>query len=1037
MSTVIAALPVVPSAAARDLAEEARVPMHQEVAIQLRLLGHPCVVLGNGDAPLSPTRPTQLLAYLAVRKTWQRRDDVARLFWPDSTSKAAYSNLRSLLCRVAAAAPFAPIESPAHALRLNVASDLDELRATVQRGDPESLVRIGMADLLPGFEHDATEPYVRWLESEREALVQQWKAAVQSLLARGTKPVEQREALAQHWALRCPHDEDAVRARLLLAREQGQLRAAQAIYEEFQARLKDEFGVNPSRELQRFARDTAQAFIPNGATASMLPGQATAPNHARPRLFGRRLEMQQLRSLLLDSAERLVTLTGPGGVGKTTLLAALHANLLDEGRRDAHLVDASAVRGAQGVIAAIASALGIEGLHGPGNAAGLAATLRDRPCLLVIDGAEQDGLAAPFTLLLERCPNTRILLAARRRLHADIEHVQVLDGFPLPDTGETDIDVLGANDAVGYFLELMRRAGRPASPAHDAATVAELVHALEGLPLALSLLAPLTHVYSLRQLLDIVRAHVAGQAAPDSPDVDELMPALMGSFQRSWGELSPVEQAALARLAVFPASFDVTAARAVAATQLPVINSLIDRSLLRAHGTSRLSLHASIRACVRKVSPRGDEAEAAYLEFYTRRLVELAEIARHKSVRPVRDFLREEAAHVEHAWQLALEQRNYSALLRLAESLINHTDETWASYGAWFGHAEPIVRHDAGAPNSLKALLLAGDALFMREIGKFDIAKSRAREALRMGQLARHREAMSYAMAALAFACVATGQVREAQALLDRHQALCRDHCGETFRVDELSLRAILSNISGDFDSAMRAQDQVIDICRRFEDSNVVVLAILNQSEICSIAGDSSRAALLADQAVDEAEAPDVHADVKAYALMHAANAQLDVGQPGQARACIDRAVAIARDHPLSLIHHCRLQIALAAVAVAERDLPLASQDLAAVLETIGRGELQHLTDRALVVAAKWFHQAGDRQACIESLCAIVTGKYTVRPPSAAQKMLRELGEAQPEPGAAILGAPKTAIEVATATRLRILALVESGSGGLRATHQA
>ena len=149
-----------------------------EPSIRLRLFGLPSVSIAGSETPLAPTRPGQLLAYLAVSGTWQSRDDVAQLFWPDRDGKAAYGNLRNLLTKAHAAFPFAAIESSQHALRWTAPSDLGDFDAALQLKDWPSAARIGADELLHGFDDAASEPYLRWLQTAREARLEGWARAV-------------------------------------------------------------------------------------------------------------------------------------------------------------------------------------------------------------------------------------------------------------------------------------------------------------------------------------------------------------------------------------------------------------------------------------------------------------------------------------------------------------------------------------------------------------------------------------------------------------------------------------------------------------------------------------------------------------------------------------------------------------------------------------------------------------------------------------------------------------------------------------------
>ena len=998
----------------------------KQPAIRLQLLGLPCIARDAEAAPLGAGRPVQLLGYLAVRGLWQSRDEVAKLFWPDRTKKIARSNLRNLLCKTVAAAPYAPIESTEHALRLNAPSDLNDFEAAVERGDSEFAVQIGAAELLQGFETHASEPYLLWLQAARLVQLTQWTKSVQVLLAQTSRPIEQRAALAEAWALHCPYDEDAVRAQVNIALEHHQAGAAATLFRAFDARLQQEFGVRASRALEQLALESA----PTSAPALALRGGTAAPHSTpedsfgseRARLFGRRLELGQVKALLADSTVRLLTLTGPGGVGKSTLITAVFDQCAAEADLGACLIDASAAANAQAVIAAIAAALGIDGLQGADNGEALAATLRDRRCLLMIDGAEQPDLRAPLALLLDRCPQTRLVIASRGRLHLDQERVLVLDGFPLPDTDETDAAVLGSNDAVRYFIDVMAQAGQPINLANDASTLAALVHAVGGLPLALKLLAKLTRVFSLTQLLASVQAHVAGARAAGSPELGELMPALVASFEHSWTALSPAERAVLARLAVFPAAFDVAAARAIAHTQLPIITSLIDRSLVRADGAGRLSLHAGIRACVLAACPLSDDALAAYVEFYSQRLAALAKLAKVKTVRPLQHFLREDAKHIEHAWRTALRLRAYPALLLYAQWLSHQATIFGGAddYLAWFVEAERLLGDDPCAPDALMAFVLVGAANASRFHGKPDLALSQCNAALRAARRTRHRDAICAALEALGMSQVTRGKMKDAERAIARLAAMNN----EDFRGNLIDLRSMFSSVNADHKTALRLLDELIAIDLQLEDANSVVSSLVNKWLVHVASGDFPKASEAIEKACAAAAASDVRRHLEASTMAFAAQWYVDIGDWAKAESCIERANAIALISPGTRVLYLKSELITGAIAVVSGDPMRAVPPLTKVLDEIGRGELPNMANAAFLYAAKWFVLASDRNACVSLLRVIRGGAFSRIYADAAQLMLRELGE-EPQPETVPEVHPDTIAELARDARRRMLSLAE------------
>ncbi len=1008
-----------------------------------RFLGLPCVELEAAAAvPLGGSRPMQLLAHLAVSGTWQARDHVAHLFWPERPDKIARSNLRNLLFKVPLAAPFAPIESTEHALRLKAPSDLDDFEAAVQRQDWEAVARVGAHELLQGFESSASEPYVQWLRAEREARLSQWTQAVAALLGEALRPLEQREVLAQAWALRCPFDENAVQARISLAYERRQAAVAVKIYRAFETRLRDELGVRPSVDLERFALQAPQPSVAGEpAPASADRAQADRapaprpPSPARPSMTGRRLELRQLAALLKGGATQLVTLTGPGGVGKSTLLAALHRLWVDGGGTDTFLVDVSDAPNAKAAILAIASALNVTVPQGMAEEEALADALGERGWVLMIDGAEQAGLAAPLALLIERCAQTRWLIASRQRLQLDHEQLLVLDGFPLPDADEADAELLSANDGVRFLADTMAKAGRPVDMARESATMAAIVRAVEGLPLALKLLGKLTHLFTLAQLLDSVQQPGQGAKPGEAVELTELLPSLLASFQRSWTSLSPQEQAVLARLAVFPAEFEIAAGRWVAQTELPLLTSLVDRSLLRATGTGRLSMHAAIRSCVLSVCPQPSaDAVPDYLAYFAQRLRALASLAKTKTVRPLQQFLDDQRAHVDRVWALALERRDHAVLLSLQESVwfMDDGSSTARDFSARCSEAEHQLRDEPAVPPALRAMLLAGMAKDVFYQARWPLALEHAGHALRQAQRARHHPSTASALTTLSLVRAYLGDATPAEMLIAKLETLLT-RVGEQDGLLAMGghfCRAMLAIERRSLEPALEHYERASNIARKFDDPDSELICLMSMAVSYYSFGMPGLAIPFEDRALAVGAQRKADPALVATYLCVIAHCNVDSGNTARAQAHMQRADALICSYPQTPALLMKVRLGHAAVFTAQGQLVAARVHLCEILDAIGRDDSSVVSGTAFVVVARWFQSAGERQASVDMLRAVLATSVSGENFRLAKAMLHELGEELPDPGAPADGRSKICIAAALA-RQRMVELALPAQRGI------
>lgn len=949
--------------------------------------------------PLAATRPIHLLAHLVASGAWQRREDVGCLFWPDRPRKLVYSNLRNLLCKAQIAAPFVPIESTEHAIRAIAPTDLADFELAISRKDWESAVSIGAAELLQGYDSEASEAYLAWLLAMREARLEQWKHAVRCLLAQTSRPIEYREALAQSWTQRSPYDEEAVHALVALAHERHDGAQAVKLYTTFETRLMDELDVKPSHALRQLAQSatTLAHLRPDKLNAAV---GAHGTGLGRVHLYGRRLELQQLATLLKDSAAQLITITGPGGVGKSDLLAGFHQNWLDAGAVNGFLIDIKSASSAADALSQVASALGLSQAQGASNTDALADALGEGRWLLMLDGADVPGLSLWLAELLKRCPNTRWLIASRQRLHLDEERLLVLDGFPMPDADETDADVLEANDGVRFLSDIMTRVGHLANTSRDAIAIAAIVRAVEGHPLALKLLGSLTHLFSLPQLLHSVQPqHESRGDLSEMPGFTELFPALIASFEKSWGCLSHTEQSVLARLAVFPADFSVAAALSVAKTQLPVVTALVDRSLLRPVGSGRLSLHAAIRFCVLAVSAEPSAgANQSYVAYYDRSMRELANLAKTRTLAPLREFVQRERAHIDTAWALAVQQRDYATLLSLQESVWFLDDGAGGAmaFSARCAEVERMTRGDPALPAAVRAMLLAATAQHLVNQRHAAAARDIGHSALREARRARHAPATLFSLYTLFFANAYLREPNAAEQLRARILALLGPIEDGVFAYWDLDFRAVQAGYREDADAAIACWEQSASVARRINDHHTEAQLLVNLAIVCHRARRTAQAMVYEEQAfathaTQAGVARDDAADAKW--LCELARWHIHWGNIPRARGFVHRAEAIAGGRPNPQILRMKLEIARGEVQTAEQNLPSALSCLTPILESLTRENVPAVSGRALLAVANWLRLSEDVRACRALLAYVLTLPANYNDRKLAQLTLDDLGE--------------------------------------------
>ena len=349
-------------------------------------------------------------------------------------------------------------------------------------------------------------------------------------------------------------------------------------------RLKDL--LRPERVFQLTAPDLPSEFPPlrtlEGRTNN-LPLQPTP-------LGGREREVAEVTQRLLSSGTRLLTLTGPGGTGKTRLALQAAADLLEEFEEVAFFVSLAALTDPELVTSAIAAPLGVFEAADRPLEEGIKEYLREKKVLLILDNFEQVLEGAQFVAqLLSACPGLEILATSRIPLGLYGEKEYLVPPLSLPDPERLpSLERLTQYEAVRLFIERAQDARPDFLVTNDnAATVAEICARLDGLPLAIELAAARVKVLGPQKMLDRLsdRLKLLARGARDLP---ERQRTLRASMEWSHALLEEGEKILFARLSVFAGGRTLEGIEAVCATEgsLPIdvldgVESLVDKSLLR------------------------------------------------------------------------------------------------------------------------------------------------------------------------------------------------------------------------------------------------------------------------------------------------------------------------------------------------------------------------------------------------------------------------------------------------------------------------
>ena len=338
---------------------------------------------------------------------------------------------------------------------------------------------------------------------------------------------------------------------------------------------------------------------------TLFPGRASLPA-AKPRpttgnlprsltpFIGREPELAALGRLLCDPQSSLITIVGPGGIGKTRLaieVATHQRNMFPDG---VWFVPLAPLSSSEYLIPAIADALKFR-FQGPATPQEqLINYLHNKRALLVLDNAEHllDGTGL-FTEILKRSPQIKLLVTSRERVNLLSEWMFEIHGLPVPPNDQTE--QFEEYSSVALFLQCARRVRTGFLIRWDERRwVLNICQTLEGMPLGIELSAAWVGLLSCEEIAREIERNLDFLSV-SMHDLPERHRSIRAVFDQSWKMLTADEQHVMCQLAVFQGGFQRQAAEQVAGTTLSILSTLVDRTLLRRVAPGRYDLHELVR----------------------------------------------------------------------------------------------------------------------------------------------------------------------------------------------------------------------------------------------------------------------------------------------------------------------------------------------------------------------------------------------------------------------------------------------------------
>lgn len=375
----------------------------------------------------------------------------------------------------------------------------------------------------------------------------------------------------------------------------GQRTAALDQYEMCCNVLAADLGIDPAPETvavyQKIKANELQA-------AEMDSSSAPAPHNLLPTerlLIGRADELDLIVQQLQQSTCRLLTLVGPGGVGKTRLAQAAGWELLAEYFHGIWFKSLASLQESAYLATAVANAIGFKfsGRHNPQQE--LINYLQQKEMLLILDNFEHilnhDSVAL-IQQILQQAPDVHILITSRERLNIQFEWLIQINGLPLPPTTDSDLMAYGA---IQLFMNRVQQVDPRFRLNNETKTaVFDICHTVMGLPLGIELAAASVRYYPVAQIATEIH-HNNRFLTSSQRDIPDRHRSIEAVFDHSWRLLSAEEQRVLAALSAFQGTFSLDAAQTVAKCDNKILQILVDKSLLHQEGNGRFHLHDLIQ----------------------------------------------------------------------------------------------------------------------------------------------------------------------------------------------------------------------------------------------------------------------------------------------------------------------------------------------------------------------------------------------------------------------------------------------------------
>ena len=809
---------------------------------------------GSTETQFRSRRAVALLAYLIVNHNRPiPRAELVELIWPDKTEQQGRSNLRWVLNYLSKLVPDGlekTRQTVQFALDVEQAVDTHAI-ARAMKGDDldllSSLLLEAQGEYMSGFFFNESAEFETWLITQRETWRLRLLEYYENLITyfATTNEYDKGLAFAQKWLAVEPWSEPAHCWTMRLLSRMGRTDQALEQYERCWRILAEELGTEPTDETTALYQRLLQT--------------ADTPRHnlpAQPTEFvGREAECAEIINQLSYTETRLITILGPGGMGKTRLAIQAAESLVEAFIDGVIFVDLTRITSPTDIPNTILNALTDNGIISSQAAGSVAAArvlrqaLHEREVLIVLDNFEHviEG-ATHLTDLIQDVPQVKFIVTSRERLNLRWERLIEISGLPLLN-------------AFNLFVLTARRA-RPTFTVSttNRRCIESVCEMVEGMPLAIELAAGWTRMQTCSHIAETIRNNLEFLTTTqrDMPDRHRSVSAV---FQSSWERLSQDEQERLGRLAIFTGGFSAESAQAVADASWSSLAPLVDKSLITQSLSTdsggslvRYKMHELLRqfSASKLTSQMADPARDKHAEWFCQLLLKHSERIKEGD-RVVLNKVAREISNIKQAWRWSIQTGAVANLGAAFEPLGYFFDmrSRWQESEVCFSSAVAMLRPLA-ANDPLANIVLTGCVLSLgntlTRTMAYDSAEKLLREGLEMSRALHHQPAIAFSLFALARVRGFRDDIDEARQLYIESQTLAasiKDLPGEARATVNLSSTAMYM---GEWETGKQLAETSYAQFERVNDQRGRAVALLNQSRGALADGNLTSARTFANQ---------------------------------------------------------------------------------------------------------------------------------------------------------------------------------------------